>query len=111
MKVGLIGLGIMGKPMAKNMLKAGYDLTVNDLNEAAVEEVVAAGAKHADNRTIGASCDIVMTMLPNSPQVKAVMLGETCCPGHAARCNLYRHELHQSHGIQRDRSSAGRKGN
>lgn len=76
MKVGLIGLGIMGKPMAKNMLKAGYDLTVNDLNEAAVEEVVAAGAKHADNRTIGASCDIVMTMLPNSPQVKAVMLGE-----------------------------------
>ena len=76
MKIGLIGLGIMGKPMAKNMLKAGYDLTVNDLNEAAVKEVVAAGAKHADNRTIGASCDIVMTMLPNSPQVKAVMLGE-----------------------------------
>ena len=58
------------------MLKAGYDLTVNDLNEAAVKEIVAAGAKHADNRTIGASCDIVMTMLPNSPQVKAVMLGE-----------------------------------
>lgn len=76
MKIGLIGLGIMGKPMAKNMLKAGYDLTVNDLNEAAVKEIVAAGAKHADNRTIGASCDIVMTMLPNSPQVKAVMLGE-----------------------------------
>ena len=37
MKIGLIGLGIMGKPMAKNMLKAGYDLTVNDLNEAAVK--------------------------------------------------------------------------
>ena len=41
MKIGLIGLGIMGKPMAKNMLKAGYDLTVNDLNEAAVKEIVA----------------------------------------------------------------------
>ena len=52
MKVGLIGLGIMGKPMAKNMLKAGYDLTVNDLNEAAVEEVVAAGAKHAAPQVI-----------------------------------------------------------
>ena len=44
MKIGLIGLGIMGKPMAKNMLKAGYDLTVYDLNAAAVEEIVAVGA-------------------------------------------------------------------
>lgn len=76
MKLGLIGLGIMGRPMAKNMLHAGLDLTVNDLNEAAVADVVSCGAKHADNRTIGAACDIVMTMLPNSPQVKAVMLGE-----------------------------------
>ena len=40
MKIGLIGLGIMGKPMAKNILKAGYDLTVSDLNRANVEEVV-----------------------------------------------------------------------
>lgn len=76
MKVGLIGLGIMGKPMAKNMLKAGYDLTVSDLNKAAVEEVVAAGAKAGTNQEIGESCDVVLTMLPNSPQVKAVMLGE-----------------------------------
>ena len=45
MKIGLIGLGIMGKPMAKNILKGGYtDLLVNDLNTAAVEEVVACGA-------------------------------------------------------------------
>ena len=49
MKIGLIGLGIMGKPMAKNMLKAGYDLTVNDLNQAAVDEIVAGGAKAATN--------------------------------------------------------------
>ena len=55
MKVGLIGLGIMGKPMAKNMLKAGYDLTVSDLNKAAVEEVVAAGAKAGTNQEIGGS--------------------------------------------------------
>lgn len=77
MKIGLIGLGIMGKPMAKNILKGGYtDLLVNDLNTAAVEEVVACGAKAATNREIGESCDVVLTMLPNSPHVKSVMLGE-----------------------------------
>ena len=77
MKIGLIGLGIMGKPMAKNMLKGGYtDLLVSDLNKAAVEEVVACGAKAATNKEIGQSCDVVMTMLPNSPHVKSVMLGE-----------------------------------
>ena len=76
MKIGLIGLGIMGKPMAKNMLKACYDLTVNDLNKAAVEEVAQAGAKAASNEEIGKTCDVVMTMLPNSPHVKSVMLGE-----------------------------------
>ena len=77
MKIGLIGLGIMGKPMAKNMLKGGYtDLLVSDLNKAAVEEVVACGAKAATNKEIGESCDVVLTMLPNSPHVKSVMLGE-----------------------------------
>ena len=82
MKVGLIGLGIMGKPMAKNLLKAGYDLTVSDLNKAAVEEIVAAGAKSATNAEIGESCDVVLTMVPNSPQVKAVMLGEDGVAAH-----------------------------
>lgn len=77
MKIGLIGLGIMGKPMAKNMLKGGYtDLLVSDLNKAAVEEVVACGAKAATNQEIGENCDVVLTMLPNSPHVKSVMLGE-----------------------------------
>lgn len=83
MKIGLIGLGIMGKPMAKNMLKTGYtDLLVSDLNQAAVDEVVAAGAKAAGNAEIGESCDVVLTMLPNSPQVKAVMLGEDGVAAH-----------------------------
>ena len=77
MKIGLIGLGIMGKPMAKNMLNGGYtDLLVSDLNKAAVEEVVACGAKAATNKEIGETCDVVLTMLPNSPHVKSVMLGE-----------------------------------
>ncbi len=76
MKIGLIGLGIMGKPMARNMLKAGYELWVNDLNRQSVDEITAAGAKSADNLTIGADCDVVITMLPNGPHVKSVMLGE-----------------------------------
>lgn len=77
MKIGFIGLGIMGKPMAKNLMRAGYkDLMVNDLSEKAVEELVACGAKRGTNAEIGASCDVVLTMLPNSPHVKAVMLGD-----------------------------------
>lgn len=76
MKIGFIGLGIMGKPMAKNILKAGYDLTVNNRSQPAVAELVAAGAKHAENLEIGATCDMVFTMLPNSPQVRSVVLGE-----------------------------------
>ena len=76
MKIGLIGLGIMGKPMAKNILKGGYELLVSDLNKPNVEEVVACGAKAANNQEIGETCDVVLTMLPNSPHVKSVMLGE-----------------------------------
>ena len=74
MKIGLIGLGIMGKPMAKNLMKGGYtDLLVSDLDRDSVAEIVAAGAKAATNREIGESCNLVLTMLPNSPQVEAVM--------------------------------------
>lgn len=73
MKIGLIGLGIMGKPMAKNLLKAGYDLTVSDRKKDNVEEVVAAGAKAAANIEIGKTCDLVLTMVPNSPQVQEIL--------------------------------------
>ena len=82
MKIGLIGLGIMGKPMAKNLLKAGYDLTVNDRSQASVEDVVAAGARYATQQEIGERCDVVLTMLPNSPQVKEVMLAEDGVDSH-----------------------------
>ncbi len=83
MKIGMIGLGIMGKPMAKNLLKAGYtDLLVSDLNRAAVDEVAGCGAKAATNQEIGDVCDVVLTMLPNSPQVKEVMLGEDGVAAH-----------------------------
>ena len=76
-KVGFIGLGIMGKPMAKNLLKAGYELVVFDINQDAVNEVVAAGAKSAPtSKDVAAQSEVVITMLPNSPHVKAAVLGE-----------------------------------
>lgn len=76
MKIGFIGLGIMGKPMSKNLIKKGYDLVVFDLNKAAVDEVVSAGAERGESsKAVAAKSDIVITMLPNSPQVKAVVLG------------------------------------
>ncbi|QWA10055.1 2-hydroxy-3-oxopropionate reductase [Sodalis ligni] len=77
MKIGFIGLGIMGKPMSKNLLKAGYDLVVLDRNKEAVAEVVAAGAGSADTpKAIAEQSDVIITMLPNSPHVKEVVLGE-----------------------------------
>lgn len=77
MKIGFIGLGIMGKPMAKNLVKAGYDLVVNDINADAVAELTAVGAEAAtSNADLASKCDVIVTMLPNSPHVKTVVLGE-----------------------------------
>ena len=77
MKIGFIGLGIMGKPMSKNLLKAGHELVVCDFNKDAVAEVVAAGAKEGTNGAeIAKECDVIITMLPNSPHVRTVALGE-----------------------------------
>jgi 2-hydroxy-3-oxopropionate reductase len=77
MKIGFVGLGIMGKPMAKNLLKAGYELVVYDIVAAPVEEVVKAGAqKGASPKDVAAQGDVIITMLPNSPQVKEAVLGK-----------------------------------
>ena len=77
MKIGFIGLGIMGKPMSLNLIKAGYQLVVMDVFEPAVAELVAAGAEAAPTpRAVAEQADIIITMLPNSPQVKQVVLGE-----------------------------------
>ncbi len=77
MKIGFIGLGIMGKPMAKNLLKAGYELVVYDIIAAPVNEVVAAGAKAGTSpKDVAAKCDVIITMLPNSPHVKEAVLGK-----------------------------------
>ncbi|NLW06614.1 MAG: 2-hydroxy-3-oxopropionate reductase [Clostridia bacterium] len=75
-KIGFIGLGIMGKPMAKNLLKAGYELVVYDLRKEPVAELAAAGASGADSvAAVAASSEVIITMLPNSPEVKEVLLG------------------------------------
>ena len=76
MKIGFIGLGIMGKPMAKNLLKAGYSLVVNDINPAPVKELVAAGAEAASSaKEVAQKTEVLITMLPNSPHVKAAVMG------------------------------------
>lgn len=75
-KLGFIGLGIMGKPMSLNLLKAGVDLMVCDVNQAAVDEVVKAGAKAGTYAQIGQECDVVITMLPNGNIVQDVLFGE-----------------------------------
>ncbi len=64
-KAGFIGLGIMGRPMAKNLLKAGIQLEVFDLNQAAVDELVGLGAVSAAPASMGKSCDVVFLSLPN----------------------------------------------
>ncbi|MBU6498296.1 MAG: NAD(P)-dependent oxidoreductase [Rhodospirillales bacterium] len=77
MDVGFIGLGVMGGPMALNVLKGGHSLTVFDLNPGAVKRLVDAGAKAAASpRDVGAASDIVVTMLPEPKHVEAVVLGE-----------------------------------
>ena len=77
MKIGFIGLGIMGKPMAKNLLKAGYELNICDINKDAVADVAAAGGTAYNTpKETAAESDIILTMLPNSPHVKAVIEGK-----------------------------------
>ncbi len=75
-RVGFIGLGIMGKPMAKNLVKAGYPLVVYDIVPGPVKELAAAGAKTASSpREVAQASDVIITMLPNSPHVREVVLG------------------------------------
>jgi 3-hydroxyisobutyrate dehydrogenase len=77
MKVGFIGLGVMGGPMAENIVKRGHELTVYDTNAQAVERLVQAGAKAAKTpKDVGAASDIVVTMLPEPRHVEQVVLGK-----------------------------------
>lgn len=75
-KIGFIGLGIMGKPMSKNLLKAGYELVVYNRSQGAVAELMREGAEIAlSPKEVAKRCSLIITMLPNSPQVREVLLG------------------------------------
>lgn len=76
MKIGWIGLGIMGKPMAKNLLKAGYELWVNNRSQGPMEELAACGAHAATRKELAENAKVIITMLPNGPQVREVILGD-----------------------------------
>ncbi|MCU0506535.1 MAG: 2-hydroxy-3-oxopropionate reductase [Chloroflexi bacterium] len=74
--IGLVGLGIMGRPMGRNLLKAGYVLTVHDVDRGAVDELVVEGATAGTSpRQVAEATDVLITMLPDSPQVSEVYTG------------------------------------
>ena len=76
-RIGFIGLGIMGKPMARNLIKAGYPLVVHNRSRKAVEELAAEGATPAESpREVAEQVDVVITMLPDSADVEQVVLGQ-----------------------------------
>lgn len=76
-RIGFIGLGIMGKPMAQNLLKAGYPLTVYNRSDGPVKELVAAGAVAAASpQAVAAKADVVVTIVTDTPDVQQVLLGE-----------------------------------
>ena len=76
MKIGFIGLGVMGKPMSKNLIKANYELVVMDKNPEVVKEVSEVGAVVAHSpKEVASQVEVVITMLPDSPDVKNVVLG------------------------------------
>ena len=76
-KIGIIGLGNMGKNMAKNLLNGGYDLTVYDVRQEPIDEMVALGAKEAKNLPeLGKVCDVIFCMVLNFAQVQAVTVSE-----------------------------------
>src|ERR671916_2012477 len=75
--VGFIGLGIMGKPMAKNLIEAGHDLVVYNRTQEKAEELAGDGATVAGSpREVAEQSDVIITMLPDSPQVEEVLTGE-----------------------------------
>lgn len=75
-RLGFIGLGVMGRPMALNLLRAGYPLTVHSRSRPPVDELVTAGARAADSPCdVAAAVDIMITMLPDTPDVETVILG------------------------------------
>ena len=77
MKIGFIGLGIMGKPMAVNLMKAGHEIVAYDIVEENVSYIVGKGAQSAPSaKSVAEQCRTIITLLPNSPHVKTAVLGK-----------------------------------
>lgn len=90
MRIGFIGLGNMGGPMALNMIKAGHTLTVYDLRRAAAEPHLTAGAHWADSPAqVAAACELVVTSLPGPKEIEEVALGEGGIIGKLPRGAIY----------------------
>lgn len=78
MRIGFIGLGIMGKPMVRNLLKAGHEIVAYDVIRENMDAVAIAGATTANSpKEVAGQCRLIITMLPNSPHVKAVVMGDS----------------------------------
>jgi 2-hydroxy-3-oxopropionate reductase len=94
MKVGFVGLGIMGSPMAANLIKAGFELAVYDRDQSRCAALEAMGARPCDSgAALADGRDVVITMLPDTPDVESVLFGDgglAQSPG----CGGDRHEHH-----------------
>jgi 3-hydroxyisobutyrate dehydrogenase-like beta-hydroxyacid dehydrogenase len=87
-ELGFIGLGIMGRPMARNLLRAGHKVTVYDVVESHVEDLVASGAIGAAScASVAAASDVVITMLPDGPEVEVAVLGPQVCSKERGRAH------------------------
>lgn len=76
-RIGFIGLGIMGKPMARNLLEAGCELVVHSRSPGPVDELVVVGAERGtDPEDVASRSDVVITMLPDTPDVELVLVGD-----------------------------------
>lgn len=88
-KIGFIGLGIMGKPMAKNLIKAGYDLVVYNKSKPGMDELGEAGATVVNSsKEVGEAADVIVTMLPDSADSELVILGENGVLEGASKGNI-----------------------
>jgi 2-hydroxy-3-oxopropionate reductase len=75
-QIGFIGLGVMGRPMARHLIAAGHQLIVYNRSQAAIDELIAAGARAAVSPAdVARHADVVITMLPDTPDVEAVIAG------------------------------------
>ena len=76
MKIGFIGLGIMGRPLSKHLVNAGFDVMVSDVNPDPVKELVSLGASTGTYAEIGEQCEVVITILPTGGIVQSVLFDE-----------------------------------